>query len=123
MFDHIVVGGDYTEGVQSRRSLRAIPRPMSRGHFIAETTFERPAIICGMTLFSTKFAMVDVSRGFLSPAYVFLDHNFFWEVFVCREVDNNKFGTSNTIWSVSDQVVIILNDCTREGRDNGRWQG
>ena len=84
LFNRIIISGDYTEGVRSRRSLRAIPRPMSRGLFMAETAFERPATICCMTLFPAEFALECVPSGLLSPVYVFLDDDFFGMVFVGR---------------------------------------
>ena len=55
--------------------------------------------------------------------YVLLSDDLFGTVFICREVDNNKFGISNMIWSVSDWVVVGLNDRAEGGRGKGRWQG
>ena len=106
LFYRIVIGGDYTEGVRFRRSLWAMPRPMSGGLFMAETTLERPATIHRMTPFSTEFALECVSSGFLSPVYILPDDDFFGAVFVGREVDNSNLGISNTIRSVSDWIVI-----------------
>ena len=106
LFNHVVVGGDYTEGVQSRRSLRAMPRPMSGGLFMAETAFKRLATIRRVTSFLAEFALECVPSGLLSPEYIFFDDDFFGTVFVGREVDNSNSGISNTIWSVSDWIVI-----------------
>ena len=118
LFDCIVICSDYMEGVWFRQFLHAISKPMSGSLFIAETTFEHPAVICGMALFLTEFAMIDVSWDFLSPAYVLLDD----DLFVCREVNNNKFGILNMIWSLSDWIVIRFNDCTGGGQGSGQWR-
>ena len=106
LFYRVVIGGDYTEGVQSRRSLRAMPRPMSRGLFMAETAFKRPATVRHVTPFSAEFALECVLSGLLSPVYIFLNDDFFGMVFVGREVNNSNSEISNTIRSVSDGVVI-----------------
>ena len=94
---------------------------MSGGLFIAEATFERPTVVHGVTSFVTEFAMVSVSRGFLSPVYVLLDDDLLGAVLICREVDNNKFGISCMIWSVLDRIVVGLNDHAGGGRGKGRW--
>ena len=105
LFDHIVISGDYTEGVRSRQSLWAMPRPMSGGLFMAETTLECPTTVRCMTPFLAEFALECVPSGLL-PAYIFLDNDLFGAVFIGREVDNSNSGISNMIQSVSDWIVI-----------------
>ena len=106
LFNRVIVSGDYMEGVRPRRSLWAMPRPMSRGLFMAEIAFECPATICRVTSFPAEFALECVPSGLLSPMYIFLDDDFFGAVFVGREVDNSNLGISNTIRSVSDWIVV-----------------
>ena len=83
---------------------------MSRGLLKAETAFESPTVVCRVTSFTTEFAEVNIFGNFLSPADVFLDDNFLGVIFVGRDVDNSNSGISYRIWSVSDWIVIGLND-------------
>ena len=106
LFDEVIVDGDYMEGVQSRWLLQAMPRPMSGGLFMAETTFECPTTVCHMTSFLAEFTIEGVSSGLLLPMYILFDDDFFETVLIGREVDNSNLGISNMIQSVSDWIVI-----------------
>ena len=83
---------------------------MSRGLFKAETAFESLTVVHRVTLFTTEFAEVNIFGNFLSPMYVFLDNDFLGIIYIGRDVDNSNSGILYTIWSVSDWIVVGLND-------------
>ena len=94
---------------------------MSRSLVIAEATSGGPAIVHRMALLTAELAVVVVSRGLLSPVDILFNNNLFGMVFVSREVDNNNLGILKMIWSISDWIVIGLDNLARGSRGNGWW--
>ena len=87
---------------------------------MAETTLESPATVHRMTPFLAKFVVEGVLRGPLFSAYILFNDDLFGMVLVGREVNNSNSGILNMIWSVSDGIIVRLDDGTQGGRGKGR---